>query len=204
LTQLNLFSPYSNSYSDPYTLVNRIQELVKVLITTAATLPIPAPGSSPAEQASHNKSSLSLEAGEDETSEDNQSERAERPARVKTEAATPLRDHTSGTSSSLGELGALKNIDLIQAPLYLVPLKEAELVQQQAAAVAAASSALQQPLYLASSQVSSQGCSRVFIIKGAFPFKKSMPVLASCLSVFELCVIVSHVLLVSAVFSLQC
>ena len=159
----------SNSYSDPYTLVNRIQELVKVLITTAATLPIPAPGSTPADQTGNTKPSMSLEAGEDETSEDNLSERADGSARVKSEAATTLRDNQA-LSSSLSELAAAKSIDLIQAPLYLVPLKEAELVQQQAAI----SNALQQPLYLASSQVSSQGCSRVFIIKGTFLFILSL------------------------------
>jgi len=38
-----------DDYSDPYTLVNRIQELVKVLITSAATLPVPAPGTAAAE-----------------------------------------------------------------------------------------------------------------------------------------------------------
>jgi hypothetical protein len=68
-------------------------------------------------------------------------------------------------------MGFTTKQDLLQAPLYLLPLKEAEYAQEQAAAAAAAAGGgVPTPMYLAghlaSRQVSSQGCSRVFIIKG--------------------------------------
>lgn len=85
----------------------------------------------------------------------------------------PLSLSSNSNASSLGlsAIAGLNNFtsvnashksDLLHAPLYLAPLKEAEYAQEQAAA-----SSMQAPsMYLASRQVSSQGCSRVFIIKG--------------------------------------
>lgn len=152
---------------------------MKVLITAAATLPIPGPGSSSGDEIpssmSTNAHGDDQEVGEVDGNQENESEPLSTSVRVKTEAVTSSTpDQAPVIPTGLAQLLGASNAEFNQTPLYLIPLKEAELAQQQSVAVA--SSVLQQPQYLASSQVSSQGCSRVFIIKGM------------CLSFIYMCV----------------
>lgn len=126
--------------------MNRIQGLVKGLIATAATQPPPPP--LPEIQKSAEQS--------DGEGQDNDDEDADSDAAPEPRASDP-------TLAGITQAGQPTKSDLLQAPLYLVPLKEAEIAQQQVATV---SNSLGGPLYLPSRQVSSQGCSRVFIIKG--------------------------------------
>lgn len=143
--------------------------MVKTLIATAATQPPPTVSPPPTEQ--HNVTQLNAnnsnnqgqgqgsdgENGHGENDEDDMQD-------SDNDTASRLKDQPEGTlAAGITQLGHASKADLLQAPLYLVPLKEAEIVQQQ---VAAAASSLGQPMFLPSRQVSSQGCSRVFIIKG--------------------------------------
>ena len=188
LIYVHFFLVFGFRYSDPYTLVNRIQDLVKVLIATAATLPVPDISTAPSDTQLNSKpNDPSKESGETKEQIGNENGKAERSAAT---ADSSTASASAGPQPGATELSKLlgsstSSADLTPTPLYLVPLKEAERTQQQAAAVTAAVNAFQhhsqqqqqqqqlqqqlqqqqQPMYL-SSQVSSQGCSRVFIIKG--------------------------------------
>lgn len=175
----------SGRYSDPYTLVNRIQDLVKDLITAAASHPNPHIHSD--SMGSPEDSNATGEDGNEDDQDDEGDSELDQPCHCKAETAAP-------PALSLGICGLSSQIsfpppkaDLLQAPLYLAPLKEAEKqVQEQTSSTAATASAAAATGALASSstgppsstylstlatsrQVSSQGCSRVFIIKGQHP-----------------------------------
>ena len=137
---------------------------MKVLITSAATLPVPAPGTAAAEAFS--SANKTLQGGDEEGSQVDGVERSEKAG----DAASSGSSTTEGTTPSTGlsQLVGATKVDLSTVPLYLVPLKEAELAQQQAAAALRVGVGLPpQPVVIVqNNQVSSQGCSRVFIIKG--------------------------------------
>lgn len=145
--------------------MNRIQGLVKILIASAASQavtlpPLPTEQSLAAASDGNNNNNMGsdTENGPAGVNEDEgQDSDPESGPRVKAEPSDP------SLAAGITQLGQASKADLLQAPLYLVPLKEAELVQQQ---VAAAANSMGQGLFLPSRQVSSQGCSRVFIIKG--------------------------------------
>jgi hypothetical protein len=183
-----LYPIFCFRYSDPYTLVNRIQDLVKVLIATAATLPVPDISAAPSDTNQNNKpNDPAKENGETNEQRGNENGKTERSAAAADSSTASASERLQPGATELSKLlgSSTSSADLTQTPLYLVPLKEAERTQQQAAAVTAAVNAFQhhsqqqqqqqlqqqlqqqqqQPMYL-SSQVSSQGCSRVFIIKG--------------------------------------
>jgi hypothetical protein len=166
--------------------VNRIQSLVKILVNTAASLPARPPSEDSAESGEANGAEDDANAEEGEEDEEGGDTDSEIINRIKAEpliggpgsSETPAATQQPGTvpvpagfpsASSLPASGAKQ--DLLQAPLYLMPLKEAELAQEHAAAAVATVGNLQGPIFLANRQVSSQGCSRVFIIKGAVQLK---------------------------------
>jgi hypothetical protein len=168
--------------------VNRIQSLVKILVNTAATRPVPPPSEDSAESGEANGAEdegNAEEVEDDEEGGDTDSEIINRikaepliggPATAPADAPAAPQPGTvpvpAGFPSANSLLPSAPKPDLLQAPLYLMPLKEAELAQEHAAAAAVGTVAnLQGPIFLASRQVSSQGCSRVFIIKGKVAFR---------------------------------
>ena len=136
-----------------------------MLITTAATLPVPAPGTAAAE--AYSAANKSPKENEEEGSKEGDADRSEASDRQKAEDGTPDGEGEATPSTGLSQLVGATKADLSNVPLYLVPLKEAELAQQQAAAALRVGVGLPpQPVVPPNNQVSSQGCSRVFIIKG--------------------------------------
>ena len=140
-----------------------------MLITTAATLPVPAPGTAAAE--AYSAANKAPKENEEEGSKEGDADRSEASEGQRAVDGAP--DGASATeggatpSTGLSQLVGATKADLSNVPLYLVPLKEAELAQQQAAAALRVGVGLPpQPVVPPNNQVSSQGCSRVFIIKG--------------------------------------
>ena len=168
----------SGRYSDPYTLVNRIQDLVKDLITAAASHPNPHIHSD--SMGSPEDSNATGEDGNEDDQDDEGDSELDQPCHCKAETAAP-------PALSLGICGLSSQISFPPPKADLAPLKEAEKqVQEQTSSTAATASAAAATGALASSstgppsstylstlatsrQVSSQGCSRVFIIKGEHP-----------------------------------